>query len=108
MTTTTILREAGLELREAVEYCESRSPGLGLDLQSEILASVHAISQTPDRWPLRDYGTRRFLTHRFPYLVVYVRLPDHTWIIAMSHCRLKPRYWSERIKKAEPRREPYR
>jgi hypothetical protein len=108
MTATTILHEAELELREAVEYYESRSPGLGLDLQSEIEASVHAISQTPDRWPLRDDGTRRYLTHRFPYLVVYVCLPDHIWIIALAHCKRKPRYWSERIKKAEPRCEPYR
>jgi len=30
MTATTILHEAELELWEAVEYYESRSPGLGL------------------------------------------------------------------------------
>jgi len=108
MTAATILHEAEVELWEAVEYYESRSPGLGLDFQAEIEASVHAISQAPDRWPVRDDGTRRYLTHRFPYLVVYVRLPNHIWIIAFAHCRRKPRYWANRIKKAEPRRESYR
>jgi hypothetical protein len=45
MTAPTILHEAEVELWEAVEYYESRSPGLGLDFQAEIEASVHAISQ---------------------------------------------------------------
>jgi toxin ParE1/3/4 len=108
MTDAIILHEAEVELWEAVEYYESRSPGLGLDLQAEIEASVHAISSAPDRWPLRDDGTRRYLTNRFPYLVVYMHLPDLIWIIALAHCKRNPRYWSARIMKADPRRERYR
>jgi toxin ParE1/3/4 len=92
MTATTILQEAEVELWEAVEYYEARSPGLGLDFQAEIEASVATISQSPDRWPVRDDGTRRYLTHRFPYVVVYVRLADHIWIIAFAHCRRRPQY----------------
>jgi len=103
MTATTILHEAEVELWEAVEYYESRSPGLGLDFQAEIEASVQAIAASPDRWPLRHDGTRRYLTHNFPYVVVYVPLPDHNWIIAFAHCKRRPRYWSGRIKKAETR-----
>jgi toxin ParE1/3/4 len=101
MTATTILHEAEVELWEAVEYYESRSPGLGMDFHGEIEASVGAISQSPDRWPVRADGTRRYLTHRFPYVVVYVLLRDHIWIIAVAHCKRRPRYWSDRIKKAE-------
>ncbi len=109
MTPATILHEAEVELWEAVQYYESRSPGLGLDFYAEVEASVDAISQSPDRCPARDDGTRRHLTHRFPYVVVYVRLPDHIWIIAFAHCKRRPQYWSGRIKKAEPRRVlPYR
>lgn len=107
MTSTTILREAEVELWEAVEYYESRSTGLGLDFEAEIEASVRAISQSPDRWPVRDDGTRRYLTHRFPYVVVYVLIPDRIWIIALAHCRRRPRYWSDRMRKAEPWSEPY-
>jgi hypothetical protein len=107
MTPTTILHEAEVELRQAVEYYESRSSGLGLDFQAEIEASIHAISQSPERWPLRVDGTRRYLTHRFPYVVVYVLLPDHIWIIAFAHCKRRPHYWSDRIRKAE-RHESYR
>ena len=108
MTRTTILHEAEVELWDAVEYYESRSPGLGLDLQGEIQAAVQAIADAPDRWPLRDDGTRRYLTPRFPYVVVYVRLPARIWIIAFAHCKRRPQYWSDRIRTAEPRREEVR
>jgi len=99
MKAITILHEAEKELGEAVEYYESQSPGLGLDFQAEIEASVQAISESPDRWPLRTDGTRRYLTRRFPYVVVYVRLQEHIWIIAIAHCRRRPHYWSARITK---------
>jgi len=39
MTATTILHEAEVELWEAVEYYESRSPGLGLDFQATVAIS---------------------------------------------------------------------
>lgn len=102
MTDTTILHEAEQELWEGVAYYESRAPGLGLDFQTEMAASVQTIAGAPNRWPLRQDGTRRHLTHRFPYLIVYVHLFDHIWIIAFAHCKRRPRYWSGRIKQAEP------
>lgn len=71
MTDVTILHEAEVELWEAVAYYEERAPGLGLDFETEIERSVQAIAEHPERWPLREDGTRRYLTHRFPYLVVY-------------------------------------
>ncbi len=101
MTGTTILHEAEQELWEAVAYYESKAPGLGLDFQAEMAVSVQAIAETPDRWPLRRDGTHRRLAHRFPYLIVYVHLRDHIWIIAFAHCKRRPRYWSGRINKAD-------
>ncbi len=97
MTAATILHEAERELWEAVAYYESRAPGLGRDFQAEIAASVQAITATPDRWPLRRDGTRRRLAHRFPYIIVYVYLSDHVWIVAFAHCKRRPRYWADRI-----------
>jgi hypothetical protein len=108
MTPTTILHEAEVELWDAVVYCESRSAGLGLDFQAEIAATVAVSGQSPERWPVRADGTRRCLTQRFPCLVVYLLLPGHIWIIAFAHCRRRPRYWSARIGKAQPRHGPHR
>ena len=59
MIPVTILHEAEVELREAVAYYEEKSPGLGLDLEAEIEQSIRTIRDFPERWPLREDGTRR-------------------------------------------------
>ena len=102
MNSTTILHEAEVELWEAMGYYEERSPGLGLDFEAEVEASVDAIRDFPERWPVRPDGTRRYLTPRFPYVVVYLYLQDHIWVIAIAHCKRRPGYWANRIGTAEP------
>ncbi len=104
MTPVTILREAEIELREAVEFYENRCVGLGLDFEREIKTALELIQQSPGRWPVHKGGTRRYLVHRFPYFVVYILQKDHIWIIAFAHCRRRPKYWSGRAKRAELRR----
>lgn len=104
MTPITILHEAEIELWEAVQFYESRCAGLGLDFEGEVKTAVDAIRQSPGRWPLQKDGTRRYLTHRFPYFVIYLVHEGHVWIIAFAHCRRKPGYWSERTKRARTRR----
>jgi hypothetical protein len=100
MTPVTILHEAEVELWEAVEFYEHRCAGLGLDFEQEVKAALELIGQSPERWPVRTDGTRRYLTHRFPYFVVYVLHEDHVWVIAFAHCRRRPGYWSERARRA--------
>ena len=64
MTPVTILHEAELELWEAVAYYEDKAPGLGLDFESEVELTVQTIQESPERWPLREDGTRRHLIQR--------------------------------------------
>ena len=96
-TPATILCEAEGELRKAFAYYEDKAPGLGFDFEAEVERAVHAIRQAPERWPLRDDGTRRHLAHRFPFVVVYMYLNNHIWILAFAHCKRNPGYWKERI-----------
>jgi toxin ParE1/3/4 len=98
MLSVTILCEAEAEFLEAAAYYENKAPGLGLDFAAEIERSVQAIRQSPERWPLRDDGTRRCLTPRFPFLVVYTCFNDHIWILAFAHCKRRPEYWSDRVR----------
>ncbi len=93
-----ILREAEKELWEAVAYYEEKAPGLGLDFQAELATTLKVIQETPDRWPLREDGTRRCLTHRFPYVIIYTHISGGIWIIAVAHCKREPRYWDGRIR----------
>jgi len=101
MTSVTILREAEAELREAVAYYEDKRPGLGFDFASGVEASVESIRHFPERWPLRSDATRRYLVQHFPYIVVYLFVNDHIWVIAVAHCKRHPHYWSHRVPSAE-------
>ena len=96
MTPVTILSEAEAELREAVKYYEEKRPGLGLDFAREVETSIQSVRHFPERWPVRSDGTRRYLLQRFPYIVVYLFLSNHVWIIALAHCKRRPGYWSAR------------
>lgn len=100
MTDIRIIREAEVELWEAVDYYESKAQGLGIDFEKEIEKGVQIIAEQPDRWPLRKDGTRRYLAHRFPYLIVYSYENGQVWILAFAHCKRRPAYWQNRRRDA--------
>ena len=100
MTSVTILHQAEAELSEAVEYYENQQTGLGADFAGEAQSSIESIQHFPERWPMRDDGTRRYLLQRFPYIVVYIYWKDHIWVIAFAHCKRQPGYWSQRTPRA--------
>jgi plasmid stabilization system protein ParE len=93
-----ILHEAEQELREAVRFYEAKSPGLGLDFLDEIDAGLKTVAEMPGMWAIRKDGTRRYLVHRFPFVVVYLLTEDRLWIIAFAHCKRKSEYWRNRLK----------
>jgi len=101
MSSVTILHEAEVELWAAVAYYEKQSPGLGLDFAAELEASLNVIGSSPACWPLRPDGTRRYLTSRFPYVVVYLYVRKQVWVIAIAHCKRRPGYWAQRAKPAD-------
>lgn len=92
-----ILREAEIELWEAVTYYEERSKGLGLDFSVEAEKSLEVMQHFPESREPRQDGTRRYLTQRFPYVVVYTYLENQTWVLAFAHCKRQPGYWRDRI-----------
>jgi toxin ParE1/3/4 len=88
-----ILHEAELELWETVEFYEDKAKGLGLDFLSEIEQALSVIADAPWRWRLREDGTRRFLTGRFPYVVVYTLVGDQITVLSFSHSKRRPGHW---------------
>ncbi|MBN1868060.1 type II toxin-antitoxin system RelE/ParE family toxin [Candidatus Sumerlaeota bacterium] len=92
----TVLHEAETELWEAVAYYESRGSGLEPDLLAEVETSIETVARYPERWPLRPDGTRRYVTHRFPYLVVHLYEDRQVWVIAIAHSKRKPGHWTHR------------
>lgn len=91
------LKEAEKELVEAVAYYEGIYAGLGLDLESNVKERIIDIAHDPDIWALRDDGTRRCSTRRFPYQIVYFVHVGVVWIVAVAHHKRFQEYWGGRL-----------
>ena len=64
--------DAEVELNEAIEWYETREPGLGLDFATQVHAAVQRALAFPFAWQEMGGDIRRALVHRFPYGVLYV------------------------------------
>jgi plasmid stabilization system protein ParE len=63
--------EAAAEVQAAYAWYQQRNPSVAAAFLAEIDRAVSQISESPDRWPRFKRGTRRFVLHKFPFLVVY-------------------------------------
>lgn len=87
------------ELGEAMDWYESRCPGLGLDLISEVEAAIEKLRRNPQLCP-RYKGTayRKQQIRRFPYAVFFLDYPDCCWVTAIAHGARRPGYWRARAR----------
>ena len=90
--------EAKNELNEGVSYYEKCQPGLGLEFLKEVYATIQRILKYPRGWTSLSANTRRCLTNRFPYGIIYQILDEEIYIIGVMHLNRKPSYYKERIK----------
>ena len=89
---------AKIELNKAIDYYEEFQSGLGLEFAKECYLTIHRIIKYPEAWSPLSKNTRRCLTNRFPYGIIYQILENEIFIIAVMHLSKKPSYWKERIK----------
>ena len=88
--------DAERELNEAIEWYESREPGLGLDFATQVHAAIQRALAFPLAWQDMGSDIRRTLVHRFPYGVLYVADNNQLLIIAVMHLHRQPDYWRDR------------
>jgi hypothetical protein len=87
------------ELNLAIEYYENCQQGLGEEFAKEIFATIIRITRFPEAWSILSENTRRCLTNRFPYGIIYQILDDNILIIAVMQLNRSPDYWRVRLKK---------
>jgi toxin ParE1/3/4 len=88
---------ARAELDDAMAFYESRADGLGLDLQLMVAEAVDRLQRNPELWPPHKLTPfRKCFTHRFPFVIFYMELPDAIWIAAIAHGKRRPDYWQQR------------
>lgn len=95
-------RRATEEIREAAEWYDARSTGLGsrfvgaareifeqLESSPEQFSQLETLSTDP---PIR----RGAMVDGFPYIVVFELIDDDVFVIAVSHTSRRPNYWRRR------------
>ena len=84
------------EFFAAIEYYEECQTGLGLKFSQEVYAAIKRICTHPYAWAKIDSKTRRCITRRFPYGIIYRIVEDNIGIMAIMHLHRKPDYWQYR------------
>lgn len=94
-----LLDAAKKELDEAHDYYEKQLTGLGVEFLQDILSTFSRIKSNPESWSPFSQRTRRCLSKRFPYGIIYqLRRQDNLLlIVAIAHLHRKPDYWKDRI-----------
>jgi plasmid stabilization system protein ParE len=86
-------QEASAEYEEAFDWYFTRSQPAASKFAIEIGHTIGMIAEGPQRWPAGFYGTRKFLLHRFPFVVIYRELSSAIQVLAVAHCHRLPGYW---------------
>ncbi len=90
--------EAQNELYQTVDFYEERQKNLGLEFLVEVYSSIQRIIEFPAAFPILSKNTRKCLTNRFPFALIYQIKQDAIFIVAITHLSRKPGYWKERSK----------
>lgn len=89
--------EAEEELNLAAEYYEECKTGLGKEFAHEIFSTIQRILSYPKAWTILSSNSRRCITNRFPYGVIYQIKDEEILIVAITRLTQKPFYWKDRI-----------
>jgi hypothetical protein len=76
------LRPSGLN--QAIDYYESCQKGLGKAFAKEVYEAIKRILAFPEAWTPLSIHTRRCLTQRFPFGIIYQILPNNILIVAVA------------------------
>ncbi len=85
------------ELNEAIEYYNACQNSLGIEFAKEVYKAIQLILQLPQAWSPLSKNTRRCITNRFPYGIIYQETEDEIIIIAIMQLNKEPTYWHDRL-----------
>lgn len=87
---------AVVEAREARLWYLARSADAASAFVAEIDRALARIAESPNRWPERSDGRRRYALRRFPFIVIFRVESDVLRVLAVQHGRRRPEYWKAR------------
>jgi plasmid stabilization system protein ParE len=84
------------EAEAAAEWYRKRSHGAAGGFLNELDRTIDLISRHPKQYQSYEFGTRRAMLRKFPYLIVFREGTGGIEIIAVAHGRRRPGYWRDR------------
>jgi len=91
------LSPAQTGFKEAVDYYNTQSEGLGFEFAGEVRNTLQRIITYPEAWPQLSKRTRRCRCIRFPYGLIYQIRHDEIIIVAVMNLHRNPDYWKKRL-----------
>lgn len=88
--------QAEEEARQAAQWYERESSGLGRAFLEVVEQTLAAISENPLRFPLAYRDIRKALLKRFPYGVFFRIRADQIRVVAIMHLSRDPGRWQRR------------
>lgn len=88
--------EAENDIRDAFDWYEARSPGLGLEFVRCIDASFDIILESPVIYQHVYKNIRRALPQRFPYGIFYIIEDEKIVVLAVLHAKRNPNLLKQR------------
>ncbi len=84
------------EIKASFDWYQDQAEDLGNDFLNELESAYQAIIEFPQTWPFFEKGFRRFVLSRFPFSVIYRKIDQSVYVVAVMHNIRKPGYWSRR------------
>jgi plasmid stabilization system protein ParE len=92
------IHPAALEEAEAAtDWYAERSRRAAEGFLNELRRAIQQISEYPEQFPVLEFGMRRIVLRKFPYILVYRASATSVEIVAIAHGRRRPGYWRNRV-----------
>ena len=88
--------EAFAEVRQSIDFYETRLEGLGLWFLAAVEATAERISANPEAGAPLAGGFRQRIVSGFPYSIIYRIWEDYIFLVAVAHHHRRPGYWQQR------------
>ena len=89
--------EARKEINQSFDFYDKQNNKLGTEFLEEVYSTIQRIIEFPKAFPKYSKNTRKCLTNRFPFAVIYQHTKDEIFIVAVAHLLRKPGFWKERL-----------
>ncbi|MCL4457107.1 MAG: type II toxin-antitoxin system RelE/ParE family toxin [Nitrospirae bacterium] len=93
--------EAEADLADAFSWYEDKRRGLGYDFLLQVEVGLKHIEKAPETHPISYQGTRKYLTKRFPYKIVYILDRETVVVLAILHGKRSEELLKERIESSK-------